>query len=430
MRKWLAFGFGLVVLGAIAAAAFFFMPAGLQPVTASAAQPTGAALIARGEYLTKAADCEACHTNPGGQPFAGGRAFDLPFGTVYSPNITSDRDHGIGAWSDAEFVRALHHGIDREGEDLYPVFPYASYALLSDDDALAIRAYLATVKPVAADAPVNDLKFPFDQRYLMRAWKLLFVPNHPFTPDSSKDAAWNRGAYVVEALGHCGECHTPRNIMQGLDNSKKFAGAEQVGWRAYNLTSDPDHGLGGWSDAQFVQYLSIGRADGHGPASGPMAEAVGYSLRFLTGDDVKAMVAYLRTIPAQQDGPLAVGRSAPVNVEKNPLGAHIFVEACAGCHLPDGRGRQSPWAALKGSHTTGDPSANNLLRALAEGTQIRTAQGLMFMHAFTSAYTDEEVAAVANYACAQFGQTACHVTADQVSKTRKGVPPKTLEASQ
>src|ERR1700722_13896819 len=192
MKKWLTFAFGLAVLGAIAAAAFFFMPASLEPVTASAAQPTGAALIARGAYLTKAADCEACHTNPGGQPFAGGRAFDLPFGTVYSPNITSDHDHGIGAWSNAEFVRALHHGIDREGEDLYPVFPYASYALLSDDDALAIRAYLATVKPVAAAVPANDLKFPFDQRYLMRAWKLLFVPNHPFAPDSSKDATWNR----------------------------------------------------------------------------------------------------------------------------------------------------------------------------------------------------------------------------------------------
>jgi mono/diheme cytochrome c family protein len=430
MRKWLAFGFGLVVLGAIAAAAFFFLPAGLEPVTASAVQPTGAALIARGEYLTKAADCEACHTTPGGQPFAGGRAFKLPYGTVYAPNITPDREHGIGAWSDAEFVRALHHGIDREGKDLFPVFPYASYALLSDDDVLAIRAYLATVKPVAANSPVDDLQFPFSQSYLMRGWRLLFVPKHPFQPDSSKDPTWNRGAYLVEALGHCGECHTPRNLLQGLDNGKKFAGGEEVGWFAYNLTNDPDHGLGGWRDAQLAQYLSTGHADGRGPASGPMAEAVGYSLRFLTGNDINAMVAYLRTIPAQQDGPLAVGRGASTAAEKNPLGAHIFVEACAGCHLPDGRGRQSPWAALKGSHTTADPSANNLLRVLAEGTQIRTAQGLMFMHPFTSAYTDEEIAALANYVCAQFGQTACNVTADQVSKTRKDVPPKTLEASQ
>ncbi len=175
MKKWLAFAFGFVALGVIAAAAFFFMPHGLEPVTASAAQPTGAALIARGEYLTRAADCEAATQIPAARVSRGGRAFDLPFGTLYAPNLTPDREHGIGAWSDAEFVRALHHGIGRNGEDLYPAFPYASYALLPDDDALAIRAYLATVKPVATAPPANDLKFPFDQRYLMRAWKVLFV---------------------------------------------------------------------------------------------------------------------------------------------------------------------------------------------------------------------------------------------------------------
>ncbi len=142
MKKWLAFAFGVAALAAAAAAAFFFLPAGLEPVTASAAQPSGDALIARGEYLTKAADCEACHTNPGGASFAGGRRFDLPFGTLYAPNLTPDRAHGIGAWSNAEFVRALHHGIGRNGEDLYPAFPYASYALLTDDDALAIRPIL------------------------------------------------------------------------------------------------------------------------------------------------------------------------------------------------------------------------------------------------------------------------------------------------
>lgn len=427
--KWLGLLIGIGVIAGLAAAAFFFLPAGLAPVTASAAQPTGAALIARGAYLAKAADCEACHTNPGGgQPFAGGRAFNLPFGTVYAPNITPDHNHGIGAWSDAEFVRALHHGVDREGDDLYPVFPYASYALLSDDDALAIRAYLATVKPVAADVPDNDLKFPFNQRYLMRAWKLLFVPGHPYQPDSSKDATWNRGAYMVEALGHCGECHTPRNAMQGLDNSKKFAGAEQVGWLAYNLTSDPNHGLGGWSDAQLAQYLSTGHAEGHGPASGPMAEAIGYSLRFLTPDDIHAMVAYLRSIPPQPDGPLAVGRNASAVVEKNPLGARLFVEACAGCHLPSGHGRQSAWAALEGSHTTGDPKGTNLLQVLTQGTEIKTSQGLMFMHSFAGGYTDEELAALANYTCAQFGQQECHITAEQVRKARGSAPAKTAQA--
>ncbi len=239
--------------------------------------------------------------------------------------------------------------------------------------------------------PANDLKFPFNQRYLMRAWKLLFVPGHRFEANTSKDATWNRGAYLIGPLGHCGECHTPRNLMQGLDDSRKFAGTKQVGWLAYNLTSDPDHGLGGWSDTQLAQYLSIGHAEGHGPASGPMAEVIGFSLRYLSADDIRAMVAYLRSIPPQPDGPPAAGRGAPADVQKTPLGARIFVEACAGCHLPSGQGRQSPWAALAGSHTTADPDANNLLQVLSQGTQIKTSQGLMFMHAFTSAYTDEEV---------------------------------------
>jgi mono/diheme cytochrome c family protein len=427
MKTWFSVIFGCFLLAGLGAAAFFFWPAGLAPVAASPSQPAGTALIERGEYLARAADCEACHVSPDGQPFAGGRAFNLPFGTVHAPNITPDRATGIGDWSDTEFVRALRHGIGRNGEDLYPVFPYASYALLSTDDALAIRAYLATLKTIDHAVPANDLRFPFNQRYLMRAWKLLFVPKHPFEPDVSKDPAWNRGAYLIEALGHCGECHTPRNIMQGLDSRKTFAGAEQVGWLAYNLTSDPDHGLGGWSDPQLAEFLSTGKALGRGPASGPMAEVVGYSLRYLTPDDIHAMVAYLRSIPAKRDGPLVVGHG-PVSAEKNPLGAHLFVEACAGCHLTNGLGRQSAWAALRGAHSTGDPNATNLLQVLTHGSQIQTSEGLMFMHAFTGAYTDEELAALANYTCTQFGRRDCPVTADQVRKARGSAPANAAEA--
>ena len=429
MKAWLSVLIGCLILAGLGAAAFFFWPAGLAPASASASQPTGPALVARGEYLARAADCEACHSTPGGQPFAGGRAFALPFGTIYAPNITPDHETGIGDWSDAEFVRALHHGIDRNGEDLYPVFPYASYALLSTDDALAIRAYLASVKPVRHIVAANDLRFPFNQRYLMRGWKLLFVPSHPLDPDASKDPAWNRGAYLIEALGHCGECHTPRNIMQGLDNGKKFAGAVQVGWLAYNISSDPEHGLGSWHDAQLAEYLSTGQALGHGPASGPMAEVIGYSLRYLTPDDIRAMVAYLRAIPPQSEGPLAIGHG-PVDTEKNALGAHLFVEACAGCHLTNGLGRQSAWAALVGSRSAGDPNATNLLQVLTQGSQIQTKQGLMFMHAFTGAYNDEELAALANYTCVQFARRACNVTADQVRNAREAAPAKTADVAQ
>jgi mono/diheme cytochrome c family protein len=203
----------LLAAGLAGAVAFFFWPAGLDPVAPSPSQPTGDALLARGEYLTEAADCVACHTAPGGRPFAGGRAFQLPFGTIYAPNITPDRETGLGAWSDAEFVRAVRRGVGRHGEDLYPAFPYTSYSLISDDDALAIRAYLANLAPIRSPATENTLIFPFNQRYLMRSWKLLFLSSRRFELDTSRSAGWNRGAYLARALAHCGECHTPRNLF-------------------------------------------------------------------------------------------------------------------------------------------------------------------------------------------------------------------------
>jgi mono/diheme cytochrome c family protein len=420
MRRALLLLAGVVGIACVAAAGFFFWPASLEPVAASASQPAGAALIARGEYLAQAADCTSCHTVPGGEPFAGGVAFRLPFGTIYAPNITPDPETGIGAWSDAEFVRALHKGIGRDGNNLYPAFPYVSYALLSTDDVLAIRAYLATQRPVHAETPRDELRFPFNQRYALRAWNLLFLPGHRFTPDPAKSEAWNRGAYMVEALGHCGECHTPRNMMMALDNSRKFAGAEQVGWHAYNLTSDRTSGLGGWSDAQLAQYLSTGRADGRGPASGPMAEAVENSLRYLTQDDIHAMVAYLRGVAPHPDGPPAVQAGAAVP-PADALGAGLFAQACQGCHLPNGDGRQSPWAALRGSHTAGDPAGTNLVQVLTHGTQIRTSEGVMFMHPFTGAYTDQELVALAHYTTAQFGFRQSTVTLERIHQQREPV---------
>lgn len=421
MTKWIARACGVLLFACAGAAAFFLWPAGQETVTANSVQPVGAALVERGEYLAKAADCVACHTAPGGQPFAGGLAFRLPFGTIYSPNITPDRETGIGAWSNAEFVRALHRGIGRDGENLYPAFPYTDYALLSTDDALAIRAWLATLRPVRTTIPANDLAFPFNQRFLLRAWNLLFLPAHPSRPDPSKGEAWNRGAYLVEALGHCGECHTPRNFMFGLDQSRKFAGAEQNGWLAYNLTNDPAHGLGGWSDTQLEQYLSTGHADGRGPASGPMAEAVENSLRYLRPDDIHAIVTWLRDVPAQPNGPPAVQAGSPI-LQTGPatgeLGSRLFVQACAGCHLPNGDGRQSRWASLLGSHTAGDPAGTNLVQVLTHGTQVQTSQGLAFMHPFTGAYTDTELAALANYTTGQFGHQPGKITPGQIRKQR------------
>ena len=359
-------------------------------------------LLARGEYLTRAADCEACHTAPGGHPFAGGRPFVLPFGTIYSPNITPDQATGIADYSDADWLGALHQGKGRDGKHLYPAMPYASYTRMSDEDALAIKAYLMSLAPVSAKTPDGTVRFPFNIRWLMVFWNFFNNSDRRFEPDGSKSAEYNRGAYLVQALGHCGECHTPRNITMGLSSSRTLAGAEIEGWQAYNLTSDPVHGLGTWTDEQLAQYLSTGQAAGRGPASGPMAEAVEDSLRYLTREDIRAMVVYLRDVPPQADGP-PVGQPGSPAVKLDPLGVRLFAQACAGCHLPDGGGRQVPWAALEGSHTVSDPDGTNLVQVLKQGTRLTTAEGEVFMHPFTGAYTDRELAALSNYVVGQFG---------------------------
>src|ERR1700728_2223492 len=255
-------------------------PTGVPPELKSAS------LLERGEYLTRAADCAACHTAEDGAPFAGGRAFVLPFGTLYSTNITPDQHSGIGNYSDADFLNAVHKGIGRGGTRLYPAMPYASYTYMADADALAIKAYLFSLKPLHAPAPPNTLVFPFNQRSLMSIWSLMFNPDERFEPNVERDAVWNRGAYLTEAMGHCGECHTPRNLAFALNNRQKFAGAVQAGWRAYNITPDHASGVGSWSDADLAHYLSVGHADGRGTASGPMGEAVDESLKYLKASDV------------------------------------------------------------------------------------------------------------------------------------------------
>ena len=416
----------MVLIGAVL---FFFLPHGLDPVSPSAAQPTGDALIARGKYLTVAADCAACHTTEGGKPFAGGLAFKLPFGTIYSSNITPDRENGIGAWSDAEFVRAVRSGVGRHGEDLYPALPYASYALLSNDDVLAMRAYLATLAPVATPAPANALAFPFNQRYIMRGWKLLFVGSKPFEPDPARGAVWNRGAYLVNGLTHCSECHTPRNLMFARKQNEALSGGVVDGWKAWNISSDKETGIGLWTDAQLVSYLSAGYAPGHGAASGSMRQAIDLSLSQLPIADIEAIVTYLRSVaPRRADSAAAVMPiSAPVKAStawspggdaSDGTGRRIFEGACASCHSWNGNGQQTAGAGLAGSHAVNDPQGANLIRVILEGTSAPDHTATTAMPSFGAAYNDAEVAAVANYAIAHFGGKHGKVTAKDVADAR------------
>lgn len=412
----------LAVVGAVGAGLFFFYPHSLPEVTASTRQPSGQELIARGEYLTIAGDCAACHSTKGGKPFAGGLPFKLPFGTIYSSNITPDNEHGIGTWSDAEFVRAMRSGVGQHGENLYPAFPYASYALLSTDDILAIRAYLKTVTAVADAAPENSLEFPFNQRWLMRGWNLLFLPSHPLENDPSKGDLWNRGAYLVESLAHCGECHTPRGLMFQRKQGQALSGGEVDGWKAWNITSDPDTGIGSWSDEDLKAFLATGHAKGHGPAGGAMREAVDLSFSKLPSSDIEAIVSYLRTVPAVKTDPeTKVVPSVPdaSAAASEELGGRLFAGACSSCHGKDGSGLVNDRASIQGSHAVNDPEGSNLVRVILQGSSNEAHLPGQTMPAFRAIYSDDEVAALANYVIGRLSGRSGNVTAKDVGEARE-----------
>jgi mono/diheme cytochrome c family protein len=383
--------------------------------------------IARGRYLALASDCEACHTTEGGKPFAGGRAFVTDFGTIYSSNITPDKETGIGDWSDADFLKAVHEGIARGGVRLYPAFPFESYTLLTDEDVLAIRKYLATVTPVKNTPPPDELKPPFNQRWLMALWSDFYNPGKRFEPIADQSPEWNRGAYLVEAMGHCGDCHTPRTVLQGLDNRRKFAGGMAEGWRAYNLSSDKSSGIGTWSEQDLVQYLTTGHSMNKGTAFGPMAEAVHLSFRNLTASDVHAIVTYLRTVPpvSTPDQPAPKLQPAPkdpaqgVAATLDPRGKAVFEAVCSGCHGWTGETQSVPHATLTGTRAVNDPTAINVAQAVLHGSKQLPSDGSVAMPSFASAYSDRDIAAVANYVTARFGAQGSAITPDDVHKLRE-----------
>jgi mono/diheme cytochrome c family protein len=393
-------------------------PSGVPP------ELTSASLIGKGEYLTHAADCMVCHTAKNGVPFAGGRAFVLPFGTIYSTNITPDPETGIGKYSDQNFVDAVHKGVGREGTRLYPAMPYTSYTLMSDEDALAIKAYLFSLKPVRAPPRANTLIFPFNQRFLMAFWSAFFNPDRRFEPHTDRSPTWNRGAYLVEAMGHCGECHTPRNIGMALNNRKKFAGAVQGGWLAYNITPDRSAGIGAWSDDELAHYLSSGHADGRGTASGPMGEAVDESLSRLSASDIDAIVQYLRTVPAERSPNLPAPRTQAASESfadddiSNLRGKAVYEGACAGCHGWSGVSPSLATATLTGTRAINDPQGNNVAQVILRGGERHTTDSAVYMPEFGSAYSDSEIASVANFVTERFGAKGSNLTAPDIVKMR------------
>lgn len=384
--------------------------------------------LAHGRYLVQAADCEACHTAEGGKPFAGGRPFQTDFGTIYSPNITPDIKTGIGSWTDAEFLAAVHEGRDRNGQHLYPAFPYAAYTYLTDQDVLAIKGYIFSVPAVSNVAPPNTLRFPYNRRELMAIWALLYDPNKRFEPVSDRSPNWNRGAYLVESLGHCGDCHTPRTLLQALDNRKKFGCGMAEGWRAYNLSSDAASGIGSWTPEEMQQYLSTGHSMNRGSAFGPMAQAVHLSFQNLTPSDLGAIAEYVRSVPPVTSSDLPAPKLAKSTQypgdesgpdDKLAAGRHLFAGTCSGCHSWTGVSDFVPYATLTGTRAVNDPTATNVALAVLRGASPLPAAGaIATMPAFAASLTDDQIAAVSNYVIARFGAQPSSITPEEVGKLR------------
>ena len=385
---------------------------------AAQAEESGVDLIKRGEYLTQAADCVACHTTKDGKPFAGGLAFKTPMGTLYSPNITADKETGIGTWSDEDFLRAVHEGKNKEGQHLYPAFPYTSYTLLKDDDVKAIKAYLFSLPPVHQQNRENEMPFPFNQRWGMWFWNLVNFDSKRFEPDTAQSAEWNQGKYLVEGLGHCGECHTPRNITMGMKDGKPYAGTEVDGWTAFNISSDKKAGIGSWSKGDIVQYLRSGHVSGKAQAAGPMAEVIENSTRHLTDADLNAMATYIQTLKPQADSSVTKSRSdwghestsvdnlrgVPFKASQETDGARLFLGNCASCHSFGGQGSQDGYyPSLMKNSVVGAQTPNNLVNVILHGVSRKTNDGEVFMPGFADTLSDKQIATLSTYMFKEFG---------------------------
>jgi mono/diheme cytochrome c family protein len=405
--------FGISALAAIAISIGFAAHAG-QP------DPQEFSQIERGRYLSVLGDCASCHTVPGsGQPFAGGRAIETPFGNIDAPNITPDRETGIGAWSDDEFDAAVRHGIGRDGSRLYPAMPYNAYAKMSRDDVLAIRAYLNTVTPVKNAVVADQLPFPFDIRATMRVWDALYFDNGRYTPDPQKSPEWNRGAFLVEGPAHCGACHTPKTFLGGDKTKELFEGSALQGWFAPDITNDSRRGLGNWSIDDITAYLKTGH-NRITAATGPMAEAIELSTSNMNDADLKAIATYLKSIPGHPAAASPVKPDDPVMV----AGGAIYRDQCSACHALDGRGVPQLFPSIGDSSIVRSDDPSSLIRIVLRGARSAatnkepTAPG---MPAYGWQLSDEQLAAVLTFIRNNWGAAAAPVSAQDISRARDGL---------
>ncbi|WP_407158660.1 c-type cytochrome [Bradyrhizobium sp. STM 3557] len=386
--------------------------------SAAIAGPQDFPQVERGRYLAVLSDCASCHTVPGSnQPFAGGRSIETPFGNLVAPNITPDLETGIGSLSDEQFEAAVRKGIRRDGSRLYPAMPYNAYTKMSRDDVLAIRAYLNTLTPVRNAVVANTLPFPFNIRTAMRAWDALYFTEGEYRPDPRQSAEWNRGAFLVNGPGHCTACHTPKTFLGGDKTDQYLRGSYLQGWFAPDITNDARLGLGRWSKEDVVAYLRSGH-NRITAATGPMGEVVTLSTSYMTDPDLKAIAAYLKSLPGKSEGPGQLNGNEPPMV----AGAAIFRDQCSACHGLDGKGVAELFPSVADSSMVRSDDPTTLIRIILRGARSvatdaqPTAPG---MPSYGRQLDDAEIAAVLTYIRNSSSAAAGAVTADQVSKVRQ-----------
>ena len=407
----------------------------LGSAAANAAEADQQALVQQGEYLARAGDCVACHTAKDGKPFAGGLPMETPIGVIYSTNITPDKT-GIGDYSFEDFDKAVRHGVAKGGSTLYPAMPFPSYARVSDADMQALYAYfMKGVAPVARDNQDSDIPWPLSMRWPLSIWRWMFAPSvETPAPAAGSDPVISRGAYLVEGLGHCGACHTPRALtmqekaLSASDGSDFLSGSAPLeGWIAKSLRGDHKDGLGSWSEEQLVQFLKTGRSD-RSAVFGGMSDVVVHSMQYMTDADLTAIARYLKSLPANdpKDQPHQYDKQvaqALWNGDDSKPGAAVYIDNCAACHRTDGHGYTRVFPALAGNPVLQSADATSLIHIVLKGGTLpatHSAPSTFTMPAFAWRLSDQEVADVVNFIRSSWGNQASAVKAGDVAALRNG----------
>jgi alcohol dehydrogenase (quinone), cytochrome c subunit len=401
---------------------------------ASSAQAADDALVARGAYLARAGDCIACHSAPRGKPLAGGLPMMTPVGAIYTTNITPDPDTGIGRYTEEDFARALREGVAKDGHNLYPAMPYPSYAKINDEDMHALYAYfMHGVAPVRQANREPDMKWPLTMRWPLKLWNAVFLDKGIYQNKAAKDVAWNRGAYLIQGLGHCGSCHTPRGIAfqeKGLDESSSayLTGGLLDNWFASNLTGEHNTGLGRWSEQDIATFLKTG-SNAHASAFGSMTSVINNSTQALTDTDITAMASYLKSLPAAGGDGRALysydPKATKVSLTRpaaTDAGARVYTVYCMHCHGADGRGFAPMLAPLAGNPNVLEKDASSLINVTLNGTGDIVLHGVPApypMPRYAPVLSDQQIADVLTFIRGAWNNNTPAVQLDDVTKLRK-----------